>query len=125
MHSRLVAAKELNILSTSVPSEAPAIANDVVVNVGEKRRRAAHARHTAERQNADDGKKQLSSCKLHRPFKGATSHLHYQECLKEAATAAALKYSASDESNVSGNAVVKVMIAALAANNIEINKSTC
>ena len=126
VNSRLVAAKEIKNLAASIPSDAPSIANDVVVHAGEKRRRAATARHAAARQNADDDdKRQLPSCKLQRPFKGAVSHLYYQECLKEAATVAALKYTTSGESNVSGNAVVREMQASLATLNIEISKSTC
>jgi hypothetical protein len=69
--------------------------------------------------------KQLPSCKLQRSFKGDVSHLNYQEFLKEADAAVVLKYKASNESNVSGNAVVKEMQVALATNDIEISKSTC
>ena len=59
-NSRLVAAKDLNNLSASIPSEALAITNDVVLHVGEKRRRGAHARHKAKQLNADDGKNAAS-----------------------------------------------------------------
>jgi hypothetical protein len=125
VNSRLVAAKEIKNLATSIPSEVPAIASDVVLHGGEKRRRAASARHVAARQNVDDdNKKHLPSCKRQRPFKGVVSHLYYQECIKEAVTVAALKYTSSGESNVSGNAVVREMQASLATLNIEISKST-
>ena len=55
VNSRLVAAKEINNLDASIPSEAPSIANDVVLHVGEKRRRATSARHVAARQSVDGG----------------------------------------------------------------------
>ena len=95
---------------------------------GEKRRHGASARHDVARQNADDDKKQLPSSKLQRSFKGAASHINYQECLKEALTAVALKYKAAEqgsrEPSVSVWQVVKDMQVALATNNIEISKST-
>jgi len=127
VNSRLVAVKHLNNLSTSSPSEAPATANVVVLHYGEKRRRVASARHdVAARQNVDDAKNQLPSCQLQRPLKGVESHLHYQECLLEVATAVAtFKYKASGESDVSANAVGKEMQATLATNGIEISMSTC
>ena len=82
VNSRLVAAKEIKNLDASIPSEAPAIAKDVVLHVGEKRRRATSARHVAARQSVDDDdQKQLPSCKRQRPFKGAVSHLYYQKCI--------------------------------------------
>ena len=56
---------------------------------------------------------------------GRCSYLYYQECLKEADTVDALKYTTSGESYVSGNAVVREMQASLATFNIEISKSTC
>ena len=49
VNSRLVAVKELKNVIASIPSEAHAIANDGVLHVGEKRRRAASVRHAAAR----------------------------------------------------------------------------
>jgi hypothetical protein len=58
---RLVAAKHVNNISTSSPSEAPTTANDVVMYYGETRRRAAFARHAdVVRQIVDDDKKTAS-----------------------------------------------------------------
>ncbi len=72
----------------------------------------------------------MPSSKLQKPFKGAISHLEYQEILKVEASAAATKFKAAQESADVGetpslNKVVKGLRAALTERGVEVFRSTC
>jgi hypothetical protein len=72
----------------------------------------------------------LPSSKLYRPFKGASSHLDYQEALMVEASAVAARFKAVQESAAVGetpsfNNTVKGMRVALAARGVEFCQSTC
>ncbi len=94
---------------------------------GEKRRReGAESAKTRCQARVD----MLPSSKLQWPFKGASSHLDYQEVLKVEASAAAVRFKVTQESAVVGetpsiNKAVKGMRTAIAARDIEIAISTC
>ena len=92
---------------------------------GEKRRRAANSRS----RDVDDNDK-LPSSKLQRPFKGAPSHLEYQQIMKEEATAAALRMIANPHSDISPtgvslNEAAKGMTQAVEARRVTVCLSTC
>ncbi len=72
----------------------------------------------------------LPSSKMQRPFKGASSHLNYQEILKFEATAAASRFQVAKHHAPVGetpsfNGAVKGMRTTLAARDVDICQSTC
>jgi len=92
--SRLRASKAMDELFADLPSEAVvdiATANNGHMARGAKRRHAcsdgAKTRNAARANSSDI----LPSSKMHRTFKGASSHLNYQEILKFEATSVALR----------------------------------
>ena len=133
VYSRLRAARAMNEFVVDVPIEPSAIvatANNGHEARGAKRRRAGaeSAKTKFKARGDDDG--MLPSSKLHRPFKGASSHLDYQEALKDEASAAALRFRAAQETAAVGetqsfNNAVTGMRAALEARGVEVCQSTC
>ncbi len=67
---------------TSEPADIDATANIGHEARGAKRRRAGVASATAKKNVNEDDVNTLPSSKLLKPFKGAISHLEYQEILK-------------------------------------------
>ena len=128
VNSRLITARSLLGHVDGVSSEQPvssttAIDNSGQKSRGEKRRRAPVVRAAAG--NVDDADVcTLPSTKQQRQFKGASSHLEYQEAIKEEAAIAAKLFTAAAQTSgapaVSVNLVVKGMHAALAAKGIEV-----
>jgi hypothetical protein len=131
--SRLRASKAMGEFVADLPIETAAdnaTANNGHATRDAKRRRAgsdgAKTRDAA-RDNSGD---MLPSFKKHRPFKGASSHLSYQEILKFEATAAALRLQVAQHHAPVGetpsfNGAVKGMRSALAERGVDIYQSTC
>jgi hypothetical protein len=91
---------------------------------GEKRRRARSLRTSFNEYVSSS----LPSNKLRRLFKGASSHLEYQELVKETAASVASLYllrSASGESSISMAKVVKQMQESLTTASVEVCDTTC
>jgi len=97
---------------------------------GAKRRRAGVASVVAKKSVSEDGLYTLPSSKLHMSFKGAISHLEYQEILKVEASAVVTRFKTAQQSADVGetpslNKAVKGLRAALAKREFEVSESTC
>ncbi len=135
VYSRIRATKALDDIVVVVPSSEPDGIVVVTANIGQgargaKRRRAGSEVAKTRCQVRVDAGDMLPSSKLHRSFRGASSHLDYQEALKVEASAAAVRFKAAQESAGVGetrsiNKAGKGMRATLTARAVEIPRSTC
>ena len=119
------ALSEREHITASAKADAPNTLGEQSMR-GEKRRRARSLRTSTG--TIEVGSSSLPSNKLRRLFKGASSHLEYQELIKETATSAASLYlssSASGESSTSMAKVVKQMQDSLTTAGVEVCDTTC
>jgi len=134
VNSRLRAARAMNDFVVDVPIEPSA--DTVAANTGHEARGAKSRRAGAESVKARlaaryDASGILPSSKLHRAFKGAASHLDYQEALKIEALAVAARFKAAQGSAAVGETpsfnddAVKGMRSALMARGVQVCQSTC
>ena len=96
VYSRLKAAKEKDEFVVVVPSEpnvdAPTANIGHEARHGAKRRRASAEFAKTRCQVRVDAGDMIPSSKLHRPFKGASSHLDYEEVLKVEASVVSVRF---------------------------------